>query len=242
MIALLTDYGQNGPYVGQLHAVIHQHVPDVPVVDLIHSLPRFDIRSAAYLLPAYTSFLPRGTIIVCVVDPGVGGERPHAIVEADGRFYVGPDNGVFDVLMQQIPDSAIYHLEWPASASETFHGRDIYAPAAATLHLNQGLDGLDCKRAVDRQPQLPSDAAEVVYIDAFGNAITALRASGMEPEARLRIAGNDLYRARKFCDVPVGTCFWYVNANGLVEIAANQDSAAALLGLRIGHHFTITPA
>ena len=242
MITLLTDYGQTGLYVGQLHAVIHQHAPGVPVVDLIHTLPRFNVRSAAYLLPAYTSFLPRGAVIVCVVDPGVGGERPHAIVEAGGRFYVGPDNGVFDALMQQIPASVKYHLDWPATTSETFHGRDIYAPAAATIHLNQGLDGLDCKRAVDRQPQLASDAAEVVYIDAFGNAITALRASEMEPEAGLRIAGSDLHRARKFCDVPVGTCFWYVNANGLVEIAANQDSAAALLGLTIGHRFTIASA
>ena len=234
MIVLFTDYGQSGLYVGQLHTVIQQYAPGTHVIDLIHSLPRFNIQSAAYLLPAYTQSLPNGTVIVCVVDPGVGGNRPHAVVRADGCFYVGPDNGIFDVLVQQASQYTVFHIDWPLPVSNTFHGRDVYAPVASKIHQSGDLDSLDCKVAVHRPTRLAADLAEIIYIDSYGNAMTGMRVSMLKSGVRLSVDGHSLPRASTFSNVPIGECFWYENSNGLIEIAANQASAAEILDLDIG--------
>lgn len=239
MIVLLTDYGLTGPYVGQLHTAIHRYAPGTHVVDLIHTLPSFNILSAAYLLPAYTQSLPRGTVILVVVDPGVGGVRPHAVVRADDRFYVGPDNGIFDVLVQQASQYSKFHIDWPRPASNTFHGRDVYAPIAGLIHQSGNLNDLKYNVAAPRSVQLAADLAEIIYIDSFGNAITGLRSSMLGRNDRLSVDDHDLPQAVTFGDVPVGECFWYENANGLVEIAANQASAAETLALKIGDEVSI---
>jgi len=241
MIVLLTDYGLDGLYVGQLHTVIQQRAPGTPVIDLIHTLPDFDIRSTAYLLPAYTRDLPEGSVIVCVVDPGVGSPRPHCIVVADGRFFVGPDNGCFDVLMQHANEASKYHLSWPEPACRSFHGRDVYVPAACRIVLDAGLAGLELRPAGVGASGLEPDLAAIVYIDSFGNAISGLRAASVSPKALVSIAGRRLHHASTFSDVPAETCFWYANANGLLEIAANRGSAAEMLGLSIGDGFVVEP-
>jgi S-adenosylmethionine hydrolase len=101
MIVLLTDFGLEGPYTGQVNAVLHQQAPGVPVVNLFSDLPLFDIQAAAYLLPAYTGRLAPGTVCLCVVDPGVGGSRSGCVLSAGGRWYVGPDEGLFTLLARQ---------------------------------------------------------------------------------------------------------------------------------------------
>ncbi len=239
MIVLLTDYGLTGLYVGQLHAVIKQHALDANVIDLIHSLPRFNIRSAAYLLPAYTQYLPTGTVILSVIDPGVGGDRPHAVVKADGRFYVGPDNGLFDVLLQHALQSKKYHIDWQHPASNTFHGRDVYAPIACRIHQSGNLENLNYNVAEDKPVQFTPDLAEIIYIDSFGNAITGIRFSTLRGHDHLSIDGRHLRQAGTFSDVSIGECFWYENANGLIEIAANQASVAETLDLNIGDKVSI---
>lgn len=238
MIVLLTDYGLAGPYVGQLHAVIQQASISIGIVDLCHTLPSFDVRSSAYLLNAYTRFLPEGTIIICVVDPGVGSDRPHALLKADGRYFIGPDNGLFDVLATRAGSIEKFHFDWPAPASQTFHGRDVYVPAALKL-LEAGIDGLHCQPTASAVMQLPADIDEVIYIDEFGNCVTG-RFDPLQGNVYQVVAGgHELTYARTFSAVPEGQCFWYENANGLLEIAANRASAAELLGLRLGDPVTL---
>jgi S-adenosyl-L-methionine hydrolase (adenosine-forming) len=101
MIALFTDFGLNGPYTGQMKAVLHRTAPDTPVVDLFADAPVGNPKASAYLLAAYAPWFPTGTIFLCVVDPGVGGARPAIIVEADGRWYVGPGNGLFELVQRR---------------------------------------------------------------------------------------------------------------------------------------------
>jgi hypothetical protein len=235
MIALFTDFGLQGPYVGQVHAVLATAAPAAAIVDLFHDVPAFDIRAAAYLLPAYTACLPGGSVCVAVVDPGVGGPRRPMIAQADERWFVGPDNGLFTVLARRARRWECRELLWrPAgSLSASFHGRDLFAPAAAEL----ARGSVPASRPAELTPAgagWPDEFPQVLYIDRYGNAITGVRAETLGPTQRLRVRGHELSRARVFADAPVGATFWYENSNGLAEIAANQASAADRLGIRLG--------
>lgn len=234
MIALFTDFGLSGPYVGQLHALLARAAPGIPVIDLFHDLPPYRVPAAAYLLPAYAQGFPVDTIFVCVVDPGVGGPRKPLLVRADHRWYLGPDNGLFGPLAARVRDCAVEEILWtPPRLSASFHGRDLFAPVAAQLARGRQPETRAATLTVPGDPW-PADLAEVVYVDRYGNAITGLRASSLPPEARLRCGERLLDQARTFADAASGTAFWYENANGLVEIAVNQGSAAASLGIGIG--------
>jgi hypothetical protein len=234
MIVLFTDFGLAGPYVGQMHAVLARTAPGVPVIDLFHDVPATAVRAAAYLLPAYTQGFAPQTVFVCVVDPGVGGARRAVMVCADQRWYVGPDNGLFDPLVRRAAQADCHEILWrPARLSASFHGRDLFAPVAAMLARGQRPESRPT--ALNPPPSgWPDDLPEVVYVDRFGNAITGLRASQLPPAARLRVAGQVLAGARTFSDVGAGQGFWYENANGLVEIAVNGESAAAQFGIAVG--------
>ena len=234
MIVLFTDFGMGGPYVGQVHAVLAQQAPAVPVIDLFHEVPRHDIRAAAYLLPAYTQGTPPGTIHVCVVDPGVGGARRALIVKVDHRWYVGPDNGLLHILARRARALECREILWrPASLSASFHGRDLFAPVAAQLVRGLMPDSVPAT-LTPPVPDWPEDLPQVLYIDHFGNAITGLRADRLGRDVRLRIGGTDLAYARTYSEVPAGQGFWYENANGLVEIAANQARASDQFGIAVG--------
>lgn len=234
MIVLFTDFGMGGPYVGQVHAVLAQQAPAVPVIDLFHEVPRHDIRAAAYLLPAYTRGFPPGAVFVCVIDPGVGGERQALLLKADHRWYVGPDNGLFQILARRVRSLECHAIRWrPEQLSASFHGRDLFAPVAAQLARGQRPD---CVPAALTPPDSdwPDDLPQVLYIDHFGNAITGLRGERLAQDVRLRIGKTELAYAHTFSEVPAGQGFWYENANGLVEIAVNQARASDLLGIAVG--------
>jgi len=239
MIALLTDFGLDGLYVGQLHALLAADLPGDQVIDLCHTIPAQDIRSAAYLIPAYTQHLPPASIIICVVDPGVGGKRPHSACKADGRWYVGPDNGLFDVLEQHAHSFRKYHFKWPGKVSNSFHARDVYTPAACLLAESAAPDILQAQQVETEKLRFKADLNEVIYFDHFGNAITGLRGSSIKAESKISINSVTINHVRTFSDVPKGDCFWYENANGLVEIAANQDSARDSLGLQLDDSFDL---
>ncbi len=239
MIALLTDFGLDGLYVGQMHALLAADLPGVQVIDLCHTIPAQDIRSAAYLLPAYTQLLPPASIIICVVDPGVGGNRPHAACHSDGHWYIGPDNGIFDVLQQHANHFTKYHFSWPGEVSDSFHARDIYTPAACLLAESGAPDVLEAQQVETDNLRFKPDLNEIIYFDHFGNAITAYRYSSLSGKAIIQIKGQALPWARTFSEVEQGACFCYENANGLVEIACNQGSAKDRLGLMLGDTFSI---
>lgn len=237
MIVLFTDFGIEGPYVGQVQAVLQQQAPGIPVINLFSDLPPFDIQGAAYLLPAYSSGFGSGTVFLCVVDPGVGGDRPAVLVCADGRWYVGPNEGLFALLARRAAKVECWQLTTPAGASSSFHGRDVFAPIAAQLAREDKYTGeaLSMDRLV--QPDWPDDLFRVVYTDRFGNLITGVRASSIDQDATLEINAQVLKPARTFSSVARGELFWYENSNGLVEIAVNQGSAAAALGVTSGDAF-----
>jgi S-adenosyl-L-methionine hydrolase (adenosine-forming) len=235
MIVLCTDFGLAGPYTGQVIAVLQQTAPGTPVIQLFADLPSCQPKPAAYLLAAYGAWFPAGTVLLCVVDPGVGGSRRALIAEADGRFYVGPDNGLFEIVWRRAAQPSLWEITWrPAALSATFHGRDLFAPIAARLACGEPPAGFACPVAAVQLPDWPDDLAEIVYIDHFGNAITGLRGECMSAQVRLQAGGHVLAPAATFSAVPPGTAFWYVNSNGLVEIAVNGGRADQALGLALG--------
>jgi S-adenosylmethionine hydrolase len=235
MIVLFTDFGLSGPYTGQVKAVLHREAPGIPVIDLFADAPAGNPKASAYLLAAYASWFPAGTVFLCVVDPGVGGPRPAIVVSADDRWYVGPGNGLFELVERRAARARAWDIAWkPERLSASFHGRDLFAPVAAMLARGEAPPGPLRGDEAHRCRDWPDDLHEVVYIDVYGNAMTGLRAAVLAPGARLAAGGRLLERVRTFGDRPPGTAFWYENANGLAEIAVNQGRADRLLGLAIG--------
>ena len=235
MIALFTDFGLAGPYTGLMKAVLHQMAPGIPVIDLLAEAPVGNPKAAAYLLAAYAAWFPEGTVFLSVVDPGVGGARPAVFVEADGRWYVGPGNGLFELIQRRAAKTRSFDIDFkPARLSASFHGRDLFAPVAAMLARGEPPPGRPRKDDADRRADWPDDLAEIVYVDHFGNAMTGLRAAMLASDTKLAAAGRVLEHARTFGDRPLGAAFWYENSNGLAEIAVNQGRADRDLGLAIG--------
>jgi S-adenosylmethionine hydrolase len=240
MIVLLTDFGLEGPYTGQIIAVLQRDAPGVPPISLFANAPAAQPKPAAYLFAAYAAWFAAGTVLLCVVDPGVGGARQPLIVEADGRLYVGPDNGLFEPVLRRARTPQVWEIGWtPPALSASFHGRDLFAPVAARLARGEPPWSLGRAGAATRFPDWPDDLAEIVYIDRYGNALTGLRGAALAPEARLATAGQVVMPAPVFSAVPRGAAFWYVNSNGLAEIAVNGGRADRALGLRIGTAVTV---
>src|SRR6266446_3253476 len=232
MIVLFTDFGLQGPYTGQMKAVLHQMAPGISIIDLFADAPAGNPKASAYLLAAYAQWFAAGTTFLCVVDPGVGGTRPPVILEADGRWYVGPGNGLFELVERRAMRARSFEIEWrPENLSASFHGRDLFAPVAAMIARGEPPPG---RPRAERRANWPDDLAEIVYVDHFGNAMTGLRASMLAEKARLAVAGRALDRATTFSDRPPGAAFWYENSNGLAEIAVNRGRADRDLGLVIG--------
>lgn len=241
MIVLFTDFGLSGPYVGQVKAVLYRLAPAVPVVDLFADAPTHDPRASAYLLASFRDEFPVGTVFECVVDPGVGSARAALAVEADGRWFVGPDNGLFEPILRRAKRWAGWALApGDGRMTATFHGRDLFAPAAARLALGMAAPALGATPIIpQRYPDWPDDLAEVVYVDHFGNLTTGLRAAMVPKASTLRLGGWRLNRARTYADVPQGEAFWYENSNGLVEIAVNQGRACDILTAGLGTEILI---
>src|SRR6516225_3271364 len=130
MIVLFSDFGLEGPYTGQVKTVLYRIASAVPVIDLFADAPAGSPKPAAYLLAAYAVWFPPGTVFLAVIDPGVGGARAPIIVEAAGRWYVGPDNGLFELLLRRTENARTWEILWrPQALSASFHGRDLFAPA-----------------------------------------------------------------------------------------------------------------
>ena len=185
MIALFTDFGLHGPYAGQMKAVLLDMAPGVPVIDLFADAPAGDPKASAYLLAAYAPWFPERTVFLCVVDPGVGGERPAVIVEADRRWYVGPGNGLFELVRRRARKAQSFDITWrPKTLSASFHGRDLFAPVAAILARGDEPPGRPRADGADRRADWPDDLAEIVYVDHYGNTMTGFCALRRRRPAR----------------------------------------------------------
>ncbi len=235
MIVLVTDFGWQDPYVGQMKAVLSQAAPDVPVIDLLHAVPDFNAHAGAHLLDALCQGFALGCIFLCVVDPGVGGPRLPLVVEADGRWFVGPDNGLLSVVAGRSSQTRYWRIDWrPEPLSSSFHGRDLFAPIAAALAIDPFPED---RLSPIEAPEVQFDTAElprVIYIDHYGNAWTGIRGGLLKDVTTLELNGKSLPRRGVFHEAVKGEPFWYINSAGLAEVAVNRGSASASLGLKVG--------
>ena len=241
MIVLFTDFGADDIYVGQLKAaLLERHPASTIIVDLMHSVPSYHVRAGAHLLAALQSRFPDGAVFVGVVDPGVGTEREAVVLQADDKWYVGPDNGLLSVVDARAVTRRTWRIVWrPQAMSASFHGRDLFAPVAASIATGV-LPANQLEEIAALNVQLgPDDLPEVIYIDHYGSALTGLRAGALARTATVTVRGHRLSYACVFADAPKGSAFWYENSIGLVEIAANRAGAAGLLGIGVADPVTI---
>jgi S-adenosyl-L-methionine hydrolase (adenosine-forming) len=237
-ITLLTDFGTADGYVAELKGVLMSRAPGVPLVDLSHDVPPQDVPFARLTVARYWRRFPVGTVHLVVVDPGVGTSRAAIAVESDGRYLVGPDNGVLSPALFTL-DARVVALPVERQASPTFHGRDVFAPAAAQLALGAPIDSLgdwhaEPVRLRTPQPQRQLDGSlqgEVLTIDRFGNAITNLSVRAF---AEVEIAGQRARAVRTYGDAQSGELVALIGSSGFVEIAVREGSAANALRLTRG--------
>ena len=242
MIVLCTDYSSL-LYTGQVHARITALDNSVPVIDGIDDLPAFNIWASAFLLGALVNQYPDSAVIIGVVDPGVGGQRAAICFRSGSKWYVGPDNGIFACILSSASEKPqIYRIsEHQENISRTFHGRDVFAPAAVKLVRGEPLPMTPIKDSVTEKYASiwPEQLREIIYIDRFGNCITGMSGDSIDSSNSIRIGDNLLSQANTFCEVETGDGFWYVNSLGLVEISINQASAAKTCELAIGDKIEI---
>jgi S-adenosylmethionine hydrolase len=242
LVTLLSDFGTVDSYVAEMKGVILSAVPTATLVDITHAVPPGDIRSGAYLLRRTWHRFPLGTVHLAVVDPGVGTDRAAIALRARGHEFVGPDNGLFSPVLRDA-EAEIVTLMIPDGASPTFHGRDLFAPAAAALALGNPLRSLGepfvglPQRLAYTEPHYEgkSIVGEIIYVDRFGTLVTNLTTDHVPAYASIEVEGLDLGALRRtFGDVPTGGLLAYVGSGGEVEIAVRDGSAARRLGLGVG--------
>lgn len=257
LITLSTDFGTDDPYVGIMKGVILGINPRAVLVDLTHGLSHHRLVEAACKLAAAAGFFPQGTVHLAVVDPGVGGDRRALLVKTARACWIGPDNGLFTLILRGNPAARIYHLTnrryFLQSISHTFHGRDIFAPAAA--HLSRGLSPASFgKRIHDHvQLDLPEPATsqnrligQVLYADRFGNLITNLSGNVLRNHVRQQGPVIKLGRRtirgikERYGEEKPGRLLALMGSTGHLEIACNLGNAAEMLGYGPGKKMEIS--
>ncbi len=243
IITLLTDFGTADGYVAELKGVLLSGAPGATVVDASHEVLPQDVDGARLALARYWLRFPPGTVHLVVVDPGVGTDRAAIAASSEGRWLVGPDNGVLTPALLRAGARAV-RLPIPARSAPTFHGRDVFAPAAARLAgggsldaLGEAVDGCVLRRTPEAR-RLADGGIEgvVIAVDRFGNAITNLVASGATaaPGGVVRVAGRVVPIRRVYGDVAKGEGVALAGSNGLLEIAVREGSAVRELGVGRG--------
>lgn len=242
LITLLTDFGTTDAYVAEVKGVLLSAAPDATLVDITHSLAPGDVRAAAYVIGRTWRRFPDGTTHLAVVDPGVGTARAALALRAHRQLFVGPDNGVFT---EVIRDAAVEVVELRVGdgVAPTFHGRDVFAPAAAALAsgralhlLGRAFTGIP-ERLVTREPYHEGKTmiGEVVYVDRFGTLVTSFTPANLPGYATIEVEGVDVGPLRRtYGDVPTGGLIAYVGSGGQIEIGVRDGSAARRLGIGVG--------
>jgi len=252
LISLMTDFGLIDGFVGVMKGVIWGIAPQAHIADLTHLVPPQDIRTAALILNRSAPYFPDGTIHVVVVDPGVGTARRPIAVQLGSQYFVGPDNGVFTLVLERAERQGtpieIVHLDkpqyWLAEVSNVFHGRDIFSPVAAALANGTPLSSLgspisDPMRLSISQPRLTSTGlqGEIAHIDHFGNIITNIRDEHLSGKDHLtiRLCGEEIHgMVRTFGERLPGELIALIGSTGDLVIAVVNGDAAQQLGARVG--------
>ncbi len=248
ILTLLSDFGDRDVYVGVMKGVIAQINPTLRVVDLTHQIPPQNIAAARFCLMNAYPYFPNGTVHVAVVDPGVGGVRRAIAVELAQGFLVGPDNGIFSGVLNQNPAIVAVELTNPEywripQPSQTFHGRDIFAPVGA--HLASGVPLQQLGQEIDPATLVQLDIAEysqtetgvvgsIQYIDDFGNLVTNIPGSCVQGKSWcVQTAGLTIPGCETYCNVEVGNAIALIGSHGWVEIAINSGHAQSQLQMNL---------
>ncbi len=261
LIVLLTDFGLQDSYVGEMKGVILSSAPEARLVDLTHEIEPFNIKRGAVVLTGASAMFPSKTIFLGVVDPGVGGSRnPILLLTQQGKYYVGPDNGLFSLVAEREGVERIWTLDkvkyyrngLPAS---TFHGRDIFAPVAAAL--SRGEDPstmgtpqkkLESLQMIQAKIVGSSISGEVLYVDRYGNVVTNIPASFATPLkmgalVKVTLTGSSFSApyVETYSKVTSGRALMLKNSQGLLEISVNQGSASKMYNIKAGSPISLQP-
>jgi S-adenosylmethionine hydrolase len=272
MIALITDFGTSDSYVGVMKGVIASLAPTVNLIDITHHVPRGDIEFAAFQLWQVATYFPSQTVFLAVVDPGVGTLRAPLALRCGNRYFVGPDNGLFTYVVKKLELQEAVRLDRPEffmdEISTTFHGRDIFAPAAAQIASGVPLEALGSKTALNTELPIPllsltegpQVTGEITHADSFGNLITSIGALRTDesdfvlepwllqcPPARLPKGGlfvqlpngARLRIQQTFGEVDTGEALAYVGSNGFLEIGVNKGYAVSSLPVQTGQQVVL---
>jgi S-adenosyl-L-methionine hydrolase (adenosine-forming) len=245
IVTLLTDFGTADPYVGVMKGMLLTAMPKAVLVDLCHEVPAQDVALGAFFLRSAVGRFPAGTVHVAVVDPGVGTARRILCAYAAGSFWLGPDNGVLGSVLPAPGEGDVRVVDVESlglqAKSRTFHGRDIFAPVAGWLAGGRfGFEALGgrCGDPV-RVADLGGGPRRVIHVDRYGNLITNIRGSELTMASAVLAKGRRIPVAGSYGDVAAHSLLAVVDSYDLVEIAENQGSAAATLGMRRGDQVAI---
>jgi S-adenosyl-L-methionine hydrolase (adenosine-forming) len=253
IITLTTDFGLADHYVAAMKGVLLTRCPQACLVDITHAIPPFSLYAGAYALDQVAPYFPSGTIHLVVVDPGVGTARKPLLVEALGQLFIAPDNGVLSLVAARDKNSTAREITnqnlWLPLPSATFHGRDLFAPAAAAMaaqtiqpkDVGPLLDGIHLLAGLQPQLQKPGLwSGRLLSVDRFGNAVTNFKTSEFKAAFSIRAPRAEIREFRQtFGDAAEGVCFLYAGSSGYWEIGMNQRSAADFLQLAPGDAVTL---
>jgi len=254
IITLLTDFGTEDYFVGAIKGVILTRSPEAVIVDVTHAIPSQDVRAGAFILSAVYYNFPAGSIHLAVVDPGVGSDRRPVLIEAADYLFVGPDNGLFSIVLDRVPGAKVRHVTntnyFLADRSSTFHGRDIFAPVAAALAqgVRPGEFGpiiQDPVRFGSTECELLADgtiAGRVIHIDHFGNCVTNFAWKQLQhllitKPFCLRVKEHEIQKLLRYyseATTQPGTPFVIEGSAGFLEISVRCSSAARELKIAVG--------
>jgi S-adenosylmethionine hydrolase len=251
IITLTTDFGHRDPYVGIMKGAILSICPEARIVDLCHEVTPFHTEQAPFLISQAVPHFPEGTIHVAVVDPGVGGPRRALIAKGRRGVYVGPDNGVLGPLLADDAAVTVHRIGtpdfMPQHRSATFHGRDVFAPAAAHLAMGRALS--EFGPAVADPPAAPfvepkatptGWRGQVVHVDRFGNLITNIPAFLAERIESITVGHHTAYHASHFGGVKSGVAAFIQGSSARIEVFVNEGNASDLLGANVGGPVVVT--
>ena len=258
IITLTTDFGTIDHYAGTMKGVILRHCREAQIIDITHEIPPFSIYTGAYAVEQAAPYFPEGTVHVVVVDPGVGTARKPLVVATRDQYFVAPDNGVLSLITGSGADFKAFEIVHPdllgSELSITFHGRDLFAPAAAALagkrlrpeDVGPELDGI--VQVTDMWPKrIRPDwwHGKILSIDRFGNVITNFKAATVpdikRQAFRLEIGNHQMISRYHdtYGEAPAGQFFVYAGSSGYLEVGINQDSAARQLRVLIGQSISL---
>src|SRR5258705_2116879 len=239
IVTLLTDFGTADSYVAEMKGVISTYTPSATLVDITHEVSPGDVRAAQYILGRTWILFPEGTIYVAVVDAGVGTDRRVLGATRFGRYFLAPDNGLLSFLSL---NATFISIPVVPEAAPTFHGRDVFAPAAGVLANGGSYESLGSAITDPLYVPLPiattvgdEVVGEVLHVDRFGTLISNISPSALKSGASIRVGGEDVGPLRRtFADVEPGAFVAFTGSGGTIEIAVRGGSAMRLLGLGVG--------